>query len=223
MLALLAADPVTYVRGPHRLLLSPPTPFGTGIYTVSDLDGGRTGWYYDWGELVGLERPTAKRVALLGMGGGEMLRAARRTLPDAELVGVELDPEIAALAVRDFGVERLGVKVVVADARGWLTMQPSSSVDVLMVDVYLGDELPADFRSPGFFAECRRVVGPKGAVLQNVWGPGLLEPVAKNMHRGGFDEVTSIDVGKGNVLVWAGALPVTTGPEWLQLAQRRQM
>ena len=87
-----------------RLLLSP-----SGAQTMSPLDGGATGHYYDWGELVGYERPDARRVVLLGLGGGEMLRAVRRSLPKAELVGVELDPRIAAAALKSFHVDRFGV------------------------------------------------------------------------------------------------------------------
>jgi hypothetical protein len=222
---MLAAAPVSHVQGPHRLLLAPPMSFGsgTGVYTVSALDGGRTGWYYDWGELVGLERPHAKKVALLGMGGGEMLRAARRSLHGAELVGVELDPAIAGAASREFGLAELGVQVVVDDAKRWVLRQPNASVDVLMVDVYDSSELPEYFRSPGFYAECRRVVGAKGALMQNVWGAHLVADVARAMHRGGFPVVTWLDVGKGNHILWAGELPQLEVPAWMGLERRREM
>lgn len=218
------APTLSHVQGPHRLLLSPPTHLGLrGIYTISALGGGRTGWYYDWGELAGVERPRAKKVVLLGMGGGEMLRAARRSLPDAELVGVELDERIAAAARREFGVDELGVDVVVDEAFIWLKRQPNRSVDVLLVDVYDGQLLPAPFRSIDFYAEARRVVGAQGALMQNVWPESLLEPLAKAMHRGGFPEVCAIDALHGNFMLWAGPLPSVVADEWLNLKYRREL
>ena len=84
-LALLFACGPTRIEGDRRVLRSP-----SGYQTVSMLDGGRAGLYWDWGERLGQMRPGAKRVVLLGMGGGEMLRAARRALPDAHLVGVSM-------------------------------------------------------------------------------------------------------------------------------------
>jgi hypothetical protein len=217
-LMLLAASPLVHVDGPHRLLLS-----AHGIYTISSLDGARTGWYYDWGELAGIERPNAKRVALLGMGGGEMLRAARRSLPKAELIGLELDPAIAEAARGAFQVEQLGVQVLVKDARAWLAVQPNNSVDVLMVDVYDDARLPANFRNAFFFSVCRRVVGAQGAVLMNVYPAELVPLVAEAMHNGGFPEVLDLDVGKGNHVLWAGPLATVPVPDWVGLEHARKL
>lgn len=224
LVACAPAPMLSHVQGPHRLLLSPSTHHGArGIYTISALGGGRTGWYYDWGELAGLERPDAKKVVLLGMGGGEMLRAARRSLPAAELVGVELDERIAAAARREFGVEQFGVEVVVEEAALWLERQPNASIDVLMVDVFDGQTLPPRFRSPRFYAEARRVVGPLGALMQNVWPESMLELAADAMHRGGFPEVCVIDALHGNFMLWAGPLPYVAVDEWLNLKYRREL
>lgn len=213
----------THVIGEHVVLLSPGGPPGTrSIYTLSSRTGGRTGWYYDWGELAGLQRPNAKRVVLLGLGGGEMLRAAKRHLPDVEqLVGVELDPAIAETARSSFHVEQLGVQIVVEDAASWLARQPNASIDVLLVDVYDNQVLPKAFRTPAFYAEARRVVGARGAVLQNVWPETMLHQVGHAMHAGGFPEACAIDALHGNFVIWAGELPRLDVEVYFNLASRR--
>lgn len=206
--------PVVEAQG-LRMLLS-----ASGAQTMSALDGGKTGRYYDWGELVGYQRPHARRVVLLGLGGGEMLRAVRRSLPDAELLGVEVDPRVARAAVDSFHVAQFGVGVEVTDARDWVQRAPVMSADVLLVDVFDDMNIPPYFVSPGFFEECLRVVGPAGAVLMNVWPTRAARGVAKAMRRGGFSSVTAVDVGHDNTLLWAGRLSEATVPAWMMLEQR---
>jgi predicted membrane-bound spermidine synthase len=174
----------------------------SGYQTVSMLDGGRTGLYYDFGELIGELRPNARRVVLLGMGGGEMLRAARRTLPRAQLIGVELNPLVAAAAIKDFGMRRLGVRVVVADAASYVKDIPVVSTDALLVDVYDDYKLPEYFRSVAFFRDCRHALVPRGLLLMNVWPPTLGPEVADAMAQAGFSGTTLLSAGD-NVMVLA--------------------
>src|SRR5262245_42789896 len=147
----------------------------SGYQTVSMLDGGRTGLYYDVGERVGEMRPDAHRVGLLGLGGGEMLRAARRTLPAAELIGVEVSQLVATVARFDFHVEQFGVRVVVDDAAHYVDQVEAGSVDAYLVDIYDDAALPVYFRSPVFFRACRRGLSARGLLITNVW-PAELEP-----------------------------------------------
>lgn len=193
----LAAWP-TSIEGDRRVLKS-----ASGYQTVSMLDGGRTGLYYDVGERVGELRPDAKLVVLLGMGGGEMLRAARRTLPDATLVGVEISPVTAAIAQHQFHVEDFGVRVVVEDAARYVDRQPAQSTDALMVDIFDDATLPLYFRSAPFFRSCRRVLTSRGVLLMNVWPPELATDVSSAMLRAGFSTVRLVVVTGGNVVLIA--------------------
>jgi spermidine synthase len=155
-----------------------------GYQTVTRRDGGRTGLYYDSGELVGHLRPMAQDIALLGLGGGEMLRAAKRSMeadPRRRFIGVELDQKTAELAVSKFHVDELGVVVVIADALDWIAVRPKASLDVVMVDVYADSKLPEPFRRLAFFIDCARALRPGGLLLMNVWPRELVPEVRKAM------------------------------------------
>ena len=173
----------------------------SGYQTVSLLDGGRTGLYYDYGEVIGRMRPEAKKVVLLGLGGGEMLRAARRTLPDAEMVGVELSPLTAALAKSEFHVDAFGVKVVVEDAANYIDKVEPGSVDGLMVDVFDDINLPLYFRSPVFFRACHKALSPRGILVMNVFPVELGPEVVSAIAGAGFSKVASFRSGPNEVLV----------------------
>lgn len=176
----------TAVEGDRLVLKS-----RSGYQTVSLVDGGRTGLYYDLGERIGELRPAAKLVVLLGMGGGEMLRAARRTLPDAVLVGVEINPLTAAIAKHQFHVGDFGVHVVVEDAARYIDRQPAENTDALLVDIFDDATLPPYFRSTVFFRACRRVLVPHGLLMMNVYPPALAPEVSSAMLQAGFLSVKS--------------------------------
>ena len=194
MLALVACSGSS-IEGDKRVLRT-----ANGVYSVSMLDGGLTGLYYDSGEVLGRLRPNMKRVVLLGLGGGEMLRAARRSLPRAELVGVELDPLVAKAAFDDFKVADFGVQVVVADAAAYLERE--GGFDGVMVDVYDDDVIPPYFRTTTFFKACRQALNPQGLLLMNVYPADQADEVVSAVVRAGFTKVKRGVVGL-NVVVLA--------------------
>lgn len=155
-----------------------------GYQTVSLLDGGSTGLYYDSAKLIGKLRPQATRVVLLGLGGGEMLRVARRTLPSAAFVGVEIDPGVVDAAQTTFDVGF--AQVFRADAIEWISVQPPASNDAVMVDLYDDDKLVPGALTPRFFTDVARALRPGGILLMNVDPPSLYPSVARAAEEAGF-------------------------------------
>lgn len=185
MLMLACSRPTSVEEHGRRFLKSPSGE----AYTVSMLDGGQTGMYYDAGEVLGRLRPEMKRAVLLGLGGGEMLRAARRSLPEAELIGVEIDPKVAETAISDFKVKSFGVSVVVEDAATYIDRAEPGSFDGVMVDVFEDATIPPYFKSPVFFRSCRRALSPRGLLLMNVYPATHADEVVSALVVAGFAKV----------------------------------
>jgi predicted O-methyltransferase YrrM len=82
-------------------------------------------------------RRRAPSVLLLGLGAGSAARVARALAPAARIVGVEIDPEVVALARRHFELDRLGVEVVQADAAAFLA-RSRERFDAVLDDVFVG-------------------------------------------------------------------------------------
>ncbi len=78
-----------------------------------------------------------RRVLLLGVGGGSVARALRALDGDAEIVGVEYDPEVLRLARRHFGLDALRLELVVDDALDYLTRE-RRSFDLIVEDLFIG-------------------------------------------------------------------------------------
>lgn len=176
----LAGTPISKVIGNLRVI-PVQTAAGEGAATVSRLDGARTGYYYDLGERAGELRPKAQRVVLLGLGGGEMLRAARRSLPKADLVGVDNDKRMLTAALDEFHIGGFGARAELADA--FVYVKKLRGADVLMVDLFVGDAMPPAALEPRFWVDCRAAIAPGGLVLVNVY-PARLVPRMRELWRG---------------------------------------
>lgn len=146
----------------RRLLTSP-----SGYQTVQQLDGGRTGLYYDAASDVLKSMVGVESIVLLGLGGGEMLRQAHVVQPNAALIGVEIDDDTIRLA-NEFDLPT-PITIFSADAIDWIGQQPPGAYDVIMVDLFVDDEMvPASIRTT-FFADCARVLEPRGTFMINVY------------------------------------------------------
>lgn len=77
-----------------------------------------------------------KRVLVLGVGGGAVIRMLQRYVPRAELVGVDLDRWHLYVAERFFGVRGQGVELVHSDARAWVTENYRCRFDLIIDDLF---------------------------------------------------------------------------------------
>lgn len=155
-------SPHTLHRDPEQLTLTS----ASGYQTVSRLDGGATGLYYDAATDLLRGRTGVSVVVLLGLGGGEMLRQAQRVAPDAVLVGVDIDAHTVELARTEFHAPGL---LLVSDAIDWVDIWPPERVSVVMVDLYNDSEIVPAATRLTFLAGCYRLLRPGGLFMMNVW------------------------------------------------------
>lgn len=184
------------IRDPDRLLLVS----ASGYQTVSMLDGGRTGLYYDAAEDLLRGRIDIEHVVLLGLGGGEMLKAAHRAQPQARLTGVEIDEATLKLAREEFAPWPPGTLLVHDDARDWVRTAHTGSVDALFIDIYNDSFMPLWVESPEFLGDCARVLAPGGLIAMNITSDVALNAVAQRLLSLGFSPVKMQPYGMNYVL-----------------------
>jgi spermidine synthase len=113
--------------------------------------------------------PRRARLLMLGMGGGSVCRQLRRLAPEAEIVAVEFDPEVVAVARAEFDLDELGLEVVVDDALAVLRRE-QRSFDAIFEDVFIGrgDDVhkPDWIPDPGH-ALARRRLKAGGVLVSN--------------------------------------------------------
>ncbi len=87
--------------------------------------------------LLWLPPKRRRRILLLGLGGGSVARIARALAPDAEIVGIEFDPEVVRLARAHLDLDRLDLQIEIADALVWLK-SAKGRFDAILEDIFIG-------------------------------------------------------------------------------------
>ena len=160
--------------------------------------------------LLALSPARAPSVLLLGLGAGSAARVARALAPGARIVGVEIDPEVVALARRHFELDALGVEVVQADASVYLE-RSRECFDAVLDDVFVGRgravHKPAWLLARGLASAAARVA-PGGVLASNALdeAPEIARGLALR-----FPRVVAIDVAGYDNRVLVGGPARLTG------------
>ena len=77
-----------------------------------------------------------KRILVLGVGGGAVIRHAMRLAPDAQIEAVDLDKQHLYVAKRFFKVTESTVNLHHADAISWVTQYAGPPFDVIIDDLF---------------------------------------------------------------------------------------
>lgn len=126
--------------------------------------------YPDYLHLSLAIKPDAKRMLILGLGGGVLAKRMWRDYPDITVEAVEIDPVVVDVARRYFGLpEDDRLRVHVADARRFVATS-RETYDIVVVDAYYADALPFHLTTAEFFGEIDAVLAPDGVVAYNVIG-----------------------------------------------------
>jgi len=147
-----------------------------GGHVASAFERGRASSGPIWDGLAAplllLPAQKRRRVLILGLAAGSVARVVRMLAPAAEIVGVEMDPRVVSAARRFFGLDRIGVATVVADARHYLERR-SGRFDLVIEDMFLGSR--RSLRKPDWLLDrglrlAARHLQPHGLLVSNVIG-----------------------------------------------------
>ncbi|MDH4139194.1 MAG: fused MFS/spermidine synthase, partial [Coriobacteriia bacterium] len=124
--------------------------------------------YPDYMHLALALKPDAKRVLVLGLGGGAITKRYWHDYPGVSVDSVEIDPVVVDVAERYFGLpsdERL--RTFTADARRFVQTN-EETYDIVLIDAYYADALPFHLTTQQFFEEVERRMSADGVVAYNV-------------------------------------------------------
>lgn len=112
--------------------------------------------------------PDPRSILVLGLGGGAIPTLLHRILAEAVIDVVEIDSEIPAIAREYFYFsmsERLRLYV---DDAFYFLRDAKKQYDIVIMDAYIGNQLPETVDSMAFIAEARRAMAPRGVFVANL-------------------------------------------------------
>jgi spermidine synthase len=121
--------------------------------------------------------PAPRSVLVIGLGGGTLVDALQRTLPDAAIDAVELDPAVVRVAKDYFGF-RPGpdTRVQEEDGRVFVkrALRAGRRYDLVMLDAYDHEYIPEHMLTREFLEEVKGILAPQGVLAANTFSGSRL-------------------------------------------------
>ncbi|MBU0618760.1 methyltransferase domain-containing protein [Patescibacteria group bacterium] len=112
----------------------------------------------------------AQNVLILGLGGGTVVKLILQKWPQVKITGIEIDPLMVKLAKKYFDLGQISnLKIITSDAIKFVkdyALQPTL-YNLIIVDLYLGDQIPTDVKSRKFLTAIKRAIDKNGLVIFN--------------------------------------------------------
>jgi spermidine synthase len=153
--------------------------------------------------------PEPRRILMIGLGGGSLVKFCSRHLPSTHVTVVEIDADVIALRSH-FRIPPDGtdLRVIHGDGARYVAglVDSGDFPDVLLVDAYDRDGISRSIAEPEFIEHSRRILGDGGVFVMNL----AAHESDSTMHVEGIrkvfgDPVIPVTVGwGGNMVVFAG-------------------
>jgi len=108
-------------------------------------------------------------ILVLGVGGGSVIDSLLRKFQFKGIIhGVEIDGKVLEIAEKEFNITNSEkVSLYQEDAFAFVR-QSYLSYDLIIVDVFIDDQVPSQFYSSEFCLQLVRILNPQGAIIFNL-------------------------------------------------------
>ncbi len=123
---------------------------------------------------------TINNCLILGLGGGTVAKLIRKKYKDAKITGIDIDSVMVSLGKKYLELDSQKVKIVIGDVSNIpnLSNFPKQKFDLIIVDLYNGDEFPDKFEKEEFTLLVKYLLSKSGTVVFNRLYYGEKRPMA---------------------------------------------
>lgn len=115
-----------------------------------------------------LLQPAPRRIAMVGLGGGSLVKFCHRHLPRARIEVAELNPHVLALRAA-FHIPPDDDRLAVIQADGAAFVRDlAEPVDLLLVDGFTSEGMPPRLGAQCFYDDCHAQLKPEGVLVVNL-------------------------------------------------------
>ena len=113
-------------------------------------------------------RPDAKKMLVIGLGGGSIPKKIQKEFPHMEIDAVEIDPEVIKMAKDYFNIkENTLLRLHAQDGRLFMT-RTRQQYDIILLDAYFTDAMPFHLTTKEFFELAQKKLTPNGIIVANL-------------------------------------------------------
>ncbi len=109
---------------------------------------------------------SVKSILVLGVGGGTVIHLLHTLYPKALITGVDIDTKMITIGKNHFGLNTIsGLTLITADAQTFV--RKSGAFDLVIVDLFVGGDIPDLVSGKEFLIYVRKRLGPNGRLVIN--------------------------------------------------------
>jgi len=120
-----------------------------------------------------------KEVLILGLGGGDVARIVSEFWPKSIITGVEIDPIMVELGKKYLELKENKVEIIIEDAAKFVKKKPKDKYDLVLIDLYVGEDVPEKINSLNFFKSAKKFLKKDGILVVNRLYYGLKRKIAE--------------------------------------------
>jgi spermidine synthase len=127
-----------------------------------------------------------RRVLVLGVGGGALIRLLQHYFEPAQIIGVELDPVHLQIARRFFGVTPQCAELIEADAVQWLSRHQGPPFDLIVDDLFgdqEGEPVRAVAADRAWLTRLTHHLADQGVLVMNFVSSRTLHAARRTLHQ----------------------------------------
>ncbi len=114
------------------------------------------------------KKEVIKTILILGVGGGSNVRLVSKLYPQANITGVEIDPQMVEIAKTYFGLSKIkNLNLVTQDAINYVHDLKSKIYDLVLVDCFVGKNIPSSVQDLGFLKKLSQ--HSKHLLINRIW------------------------------------------------------
>jgi spermidine synthase len=113
-------------------------------------------------------RPDAKKMLVVGLGGGSIPKKIQKEFPKMEIDAVEIDPEVIKMAKDYFNVKEGNLLRLHAQDGRLFMARTSHQYDIILLDAYFTDAMPFHLTTKEFFELAQKKLTPNGIIVANL-------------------------------------------------------
>lgn len=137
-----------------RLIVKKAWDFGWHTYVTTGVLTQSGGLINDiWRPIVSSIKYQVSSALILGLATGTVAKIINKKFKDAKIIGVEIDPAMIAIGKKYFDLDKIpNLEIVIKDANKY----KFEKVDLVLVDLYLGDTPPGFMYTDKFLKKIKR-------------------------------------------------------------------
>jgi spermidine synthase len=113
-------------------------------------------------------RPDAKKMLIVGLGGGSIPKKVQKEFPHMEIDAVEIDPEVIKMAKEYFNVKENNLLRLHAQDGRLFMARTQQQYDIILLDAYFTDAMPFHLTTKQFFELAQKRLTPNGIIVANL-------------------------------------------------------